>query len=122
MKDKGKINRREFTAASVMALLSGVTITVSGCSGEDGTGSPTGPTSPGGGVSGSVSANHGHTATITAAQIATGGDVELDITGSSNHPHTVSLSAAQVMQVVAGTRVSVESSNDAAHTHFVTFN
>jgi hypothetical protein len=35
MKDKGKLDRREFTVASVMALLSGVTITVSGCSGDE---------------------------------------------------------------------------------------
>ena len=66
--------------------------------------------------------NHGHTATITNADITAGGDVALDITGSANHPHTVSLSAAQVMQIGAGTRVSVASTNDAGHSHIVTFN
>ena len=118
-----KLNRREFTVASVMALLGGVTITVSSCGGSDGnSGSPTTPTVDTGGVTASIGTNHGHSGRITNAQITAGGDVEVDITGTSNHPHTVSLSAAQVMAIGAGTRVTVESSVDAGHSHTVTFN
>lgn len=52
------LDRREFTAPTVLALLSGVTITISGC-GDDG--SPTSPSPPrGGDAVGTVSANHGH--------------------------------------------------------------
>ena len=122
MDERTGINRREFTAATVLAMLSGVSITISGCAGGGGTsGSPTGPT-PAGGVTGAVSANHGHNAMITDAQINAGGDVELDITGSADHPHSVTLAAGQVMQIDAGMRVSVESSTDAGHLHIVTFN
>jgi hypothetical protein len=125
---KGLDRREFFTAASAMTLLSGVAITITGCGGYGG--SPTSPssstpppTSSGGGdVSGSVSANHGHTAVVTRAQLTSGADVNLDIRGDANHSHTVRLSQADLTAIAAGTRVSRESSSDDAHTHSVTFN
>jgi hypothetical protein len=69
-----------------------------------------------------VSANHGHVATVTGAQITAGGSVLLDIRGSADHPHTLSLTAAEVAQIGAGARVSKASSTDASHDHTVTFN
>lgn len=116
------IGRREFTVASALAVLSGVTITVGACGG--GTASPSSP-SPMPSSSdkvGIVSANHGHTATITSAQLMAGGDLSLDITGTSDHPHTVQLTGADLTQINDGQRVSKVSSNDDAHTHSVTFN
>ena len=114
--------RREFTAQSVMALLSGVTITISGCGGS----SPTQPSPPPGGgtadTSGSVSANHGHTATITGAQVSAGLGVTLQIRGSADHPHPVDLTNTEVVQIGGGTRVSKTSSTDGGHSHVVTFN
>lgn len=128
--DMRKIDRREFTAASVMALLSGVAITVSGCGG--GYDSPAAPSAPSGPSNGSTSssgdragvitANHGHTATVTAAQVTTANAVTLNIQGSANHPHTLELSAADVQAIGNGQRVSRISSSDQAHTHTVTFN
>jgi hypothetical protein len=116
-----KLDRREFTERTVLALLSGVTITISGCGDDD---TPTGPTSPGGSadVMGAVSANHGHTATITSAQLTAGNAVMLNIRGNADHPHTVELGGAEVMQVAGGQRVSKSSSTDAGHSHTVTFN
>jgi hypothetical protein len=73
-------------------------------------------------VEGSISANHGHTATITRAQLTAGGALGLNIQGSASHPHSVSLSQAEVGQIAAGMRVSKESSADSAHSHTVTFN
>jgi hypothetical protein len=119
------VTRREFTVEAVMALLAGVTITVSGCGGGSSSSSPT-PTSPSptptGDITGSVSANHGHTATIRAMEISAGGAVTLNIQGQATHPHTVSLTAAEVQSVGARQRVSKDSSNDSGHTHTVTFN
>jgi hypothetical protein len=123
------LSRREFTAASVMALLAGVTVTISGCGGGS-PGSPTPNPTPtptpvppaSGDRAGAVSANHGHTAVVTAAQITAAGSVLLDIRGQADHPHSLSLSAAEVTQIGAGTRVSKTSSTDAAHDHMVTFN
>jgi hypothetical protein len=130
MQDRKTLGRREFTAASAMAVLSGVAITITGCGGSS---SPVGPTTPtptpapapappAGNISGTVGSNHGHSAVITAAQLTAAEEVSLDITGDSSHPHTVDLSAAEVQQIGAGQRVSKESSNDASHTHTVTFN
>ena len=123
MKDEG-LTRREFTRESVLALLSGVVITVTGC-GSDSS-SPTGSTPPaGGGVNGGVSANHGYTAFVTDAQISAGNDVALDISGSAGHPHTVNLTGAEVTQIGNGQRVaktSTVSQVTGTHSHNVTFN
>lgn len=132
MEDTRKtMDRRRFTSlAAALAALSGVAITI-GCGGSDS--SPTsnsGATGGTGGTGGSasgdkvgtISSNHGHVATITAARLASGGELKLDITGTSNHPHTVDLTAADLTAIAGGQRVSKESSNDAAHTHTVTFN
>ncbi len=123
------LGRREFTKKSALALLSGVAITIVGCSSD----SPTGPTTtppttpppaptPANDVTGSVSANHGHTAVVTGAALMAGGDLSLDITGTANHPHTVELTAADLTQIENGQRVSKASSTDASHNHTVTFN
>ena len=118
------ISRREFTRESVLAMLAGVAITISGCGSND---SPTAPSQGAGGsttqdVSGTVSANHGHIATVTAAQITAAGAVSLDIMGQATHPHTVSLTASQMQQIGSRQRVVVTSSTDAGHEHTVTFN
>ena len=113
------ITRREFTVESALALLAGVAITVSSC-GNDDDSNPTSPTD--GGSSGTVSANHGHVAAITAAQITAGGALTLDIRGSADHPHTVTLTADEVRQIGAGQRVTKTSSSDSGHNHTITFN
>ena len=119
--------RRAFTVQSILALLSGVTITVAACGDDDSPTSPgPGPT-PGGGVSGSVSANHGHSAVIDSARLTAGNAVVLDIRGSATHPHTVELSSQEVSQIAARQRVSKLSSDDDSpdagrHNHMVTFN
>ena len=117
------ISRREFTLEWALAMLAGVAITVSGC----GSDSPSSPTQGGGGgtstdVNGAVSANHGHAATITGAQITAAGALSLNITGAATHPHTVSLSATQVQQIGSRQQVSVISTTDEGHNHTVTFN
>jgi hypothetical protein len=125
---KTDISRREFTAASVMALLAGVTVTISACGGGSNPGGPTPiptptPTpAPSGDKVGVVSANHGHVATVTGAQITAAGAVSLDIHGTADHTHTVELTAAQVQQIGAGTQVAMISSTNSSHDHTVTFN
>jgi hypothetical protein len=120
---KDGIDRREFTLRSLLAMLSGVTITISGCGGGGG-GSPTqpNPQPSGGDKVGNVSANHGHVAVIEAAKLSAGGALTLDIRGQADHPHTVQLTAAEVASIAAGQRVGKASSEDAFHTHTVTFN
>jgi hypothetical protein len=123
------IDRREFALQAALLALSGVTITVSACGGSDSPSTPTTPTTttttppaPSGDEVGSVSANHGHTAVITAAQLAAAGAINLDISGTSGHMHTVQISAAEVGQIAGGTRVTKTSSTNDGHNHDVTFN
>jgi hypothetical protein len=119
-----RIGRREFSRSAVIALLSAATITIADC-GDGGSSNPSpspSPTPTPGDVAGTVSANHGHTAVVTAAQITAANAVSLDIRGSATHPHTVELSAAEVGMIGNRETVSKSSSNDANHVHTVTFN
>jgi hypothetical protein len=117
--------RRAFTLASIFALLGGVTITVTGCG--DSYSAPGSPAPPPGGATGTVSVNHGHTATITSAQLNGTSAVTLQIRGTATHPHTVEVTAQELSQIAAGQRVSKTSSTDnspdaGVHSHVVTFN
>jgi hypothetical protein len=125
------ISRREFTVEWVLAMLAGVTITIAGCGSDSNpspspspTPSPTPSPSPGtaADVSGVVSANHGHVATVTAAQITAANSVVLNIMGTATHNHTVSLTADQIRAIGARTQVAVASSTEVGHDHTVTFN
>lgn len=77
------LGRREFTMTSILAMLSGVTITISGCSKD----TPTQPAATD--KTGVVSANHGHVAVVTDAQQTTSAAVSLSIQGTAAHSHTV---------------------------------
>jgi hypothetical protein len=120
------LTRREFTVESILSLLAGVTITVSGCGGY--TSSPTAPTTPSTpstptqDVNGAISANHGHVATVTSAQITAPAAVSLNIQGTATHNHVVSLTADQIRAIGARTQVMVQSTNEDGHQHTVTFN
>jgi len=54
--------------------------------------------------------------------LTAGNAIQLDIRGQADHPHTVDLTAAEVMSISARQPVSKTSTNDAGHTHTVTFN
>jgi hypothetical protein len=111
-----KLDRREFTLEAALAMLSGVAITFSACGGSSSspssptaqasptplpTSTPTptpeatpspapSPTATPSSVTdknGTISANHGHVARVTAAQQLAGGALLLDISGSAGHPH-----------------------------------
>jgi hypothetical protein len=127
------IDRRQFTLASAMALLSGVAITITETACGGSSYSPSSPTttptpnptptpSAGGDKVGTISSNHNHSAVVTAAKITAGAAYSLDIQGSASHPHTVELTVADLTAIAANQRVSKESSTDSAHSHTVTFN
>lgn len=124
MSEDRTLGRRELTLAAALLAIGGATITISACGGGSAS-----PSAPSGGSSrgsvdrvGVISANHGHSAVITAAQLTAGGDLSLDIRGASDHPHTLTLTAAQVAAIAANQRVAKESSTDDGHSHTVTFN
>jgi len=124
------VDRRQFTLASAMAILSGVAITItSACGGSSS--SPSSPSTPAPTPTptptatdkvGAISDNHGHSAVITGAQLTAGGALSLDIRGTATHTHTVQLSAAEITSIAGNQRVAKSSSNTNGHDHTVTFN
>jgi hypothetical protein len=119
--DAATISRRAFTLESALALLSTVAITVSGCD-NDNDSTPTTPsTAPTSGVTGNISANHGHTAVIDGARITAGTAFSLDIRGTATHPHTVDVAQADLMALQNRQTVTKTSTTDSGHSHTVTF-
>ena len=123
MSQENRLTRREFTIDSALAMLAGVTITITGCGDDD---PPAAPTPPAVDKTAAVStdANHTHSVIVTAAQFTAGNAITVTLTGASTHTHTVALSQAELTQIRAGTRVQKTSTSDGAtpHTHTVTFN
>lgn len=119
------IDRREFTLQTALAILAGCTITVAeGCGSSYSAPSPTPTPAPIGAptdLTGSISANHGHTAVITSAQITAGNAIALDIQGSATHAHTVQISQADLTSLKNKQAVSRDSTNNSGHMHTVTF-
>ena len=112
------MSRREFTLQSALAVLSGCVITVAGC----GSDSPSAPAPAAvSDVAANITANHGHSGTITSAQITAGNILTLDIRGSANHPHTVEITQAELTSLRNRQPVTKASSTDSAHQHSVTF-
>ncbi len=121
--DSTSLTRREFSLEAALAILAGCVITVSDIACGDST-PPTTPTPPPGSssdVNGSVSANHGHVATITGAQITAGSAIALNIQGTATHPHTVMVSQADLTSLKNRQAATLPSSTDSGHSHTVTF-
>ena len=118
------VTRREFTLEAALALLAGCVITISDVAcGDD---NPATPSPAPADIAGTVSANHGHIATVTAAQITATNAVTLNIQGTAAHPHTLSLSQADLQTLKNRQPVSRDSSSDVSasvglHLHTVTF-
>ena len=120
--DTRRLSKGRFAFANIAALF--VVITVAAC--DDG-----GPVrvGPGGTTArtGSISANHGHEVTITAAELDAGNAVTKDMRGSADHTHTITLTGTEVVDVRSGRRVTTASTMDSSpqfgpHSHTVTFN
>ena len=124
------INRREFNQESLVALFSGVAITISGCGGGGG-GSPAAPTAAANptptptdtvsGRQGSISANHGHVAILTSTEFTATGGVMLNIQGQADHTHMLELTEAELDAIENGQTVSKITTTGQAHNHTVTF-
>jgi hypothetical protein len=120
------VTRREFTLEAALALLAGCVITISEACGSNTSSSPSSSSPPPADVNGTVSANHGHAAVVTAAQITASNAIVLDIQGTAVHHHTLSLSQADLQTLKNRQAVAKDSSTDLSnayglHMHTVTF-
>src|SRR5215510_8210390 len=104
MSEDHLLSRREFTVESALAILSAATITISCGSDNKTPASPT--TTQRADVQGTVSANHGHEATITGAQLTSPTSISLNIQGTATHSHTVELTQAEVSSIASRVQVA----------------
>lgn len=121
--DHTTLTRRHFTLQAALAVLAGCVVTVSDACSND---SPTTPSPAPADITGSISANHGHTGVITAAQITATNAFSLNIQGTAAHPHTVALSQTDLQTLKNRQPITRDSSNDVSatfgpHLHTVTF-
>ena len=127
------LDRRRISVAAALTLLGGATISIVDCGGGGSTSGPSAPvpppsTTPPAGtpppsaadVSGDVTSPE-HSAVITAADLAAGGALTLDIRGRAAHTHTVELSADEVKAIGRGERIQKDSSDTLQHYHLVMF-
>ncbi len=73
------------------------------------------------GTSITIGSNHGHTLTISTADVIAGTQKAYDITGTAGHTHTVTVTPAQFTQLMANQGVQM-TSTVGGHTHTVTVN
>lgn len=71
------------------------------------------------GTATSIGGNHGHSLTVSKADVQAGTAKNYSIQGASGHNHTINLTAANFTTLKNNTAISVTSSNDDGHTHSV---
>lgn len=113
-----KITRRQFLGTSMAA------VAVAACGGdEDKTDAAiAGRNCATNGTSSTITANHGHTITVTASEIAAAADKTYTLLGSADHMHTVTITAGNfaTLNSNANGSIMVTSTSTNAHTHSVT--
>jgi hypothetical protein len=119
------MKRRDFVRVLGGAVLTGAAVSSLAACGGDDTGNSDAPDAgvadcaANGARAGSISANHGHTLTISAGDILAGTPQSYSIQGAGDHPHTVMVTAANMTTLQGGGSVMITSSTDDAHSHSV---
>ena len=121
-----KMNRKTFLKKTAGAMLVAVpAYSILGCSSSD-NGSETPDPDPkseadciANGTAASIGGNHGHTITVSKADVQAALDKTYAIQGSSGHGHSCTLTAANFNSLKSKTAISVTSTNDDGHTHTI---
>ncbi len=72
------------------------------------------------GTNSSIGSNHGHSLTVSSADVNAGAEKTYSITGSSPHSHSVTVSAANFTTLKSNQQISINSTSGGGHTHNVT--
>jgi hypothetical protein len=111
------MKRRQFLSLSFLTFI------LSAC-GSGGGGSddetPSGQTCSTDNLSGTIAANHGHTLTVTHADVVAAADKTYDITGSAGHAHSVTVTAADFADLANDTSITLTSTSGSGHSHSIT--
>jgi len=114
------MTRKDFLRSIVGAGVGAVGVAaLAGCGGDDGGGgaTPDAPAAVCTTPTAAIQGNHGHTLTVSLADVTAGVDKTYDITGTSAHAHSVTVTAADFTMIKAGTTRMVVSTSGGGHTH-----
>jgi hypothetical protein len=126
--------RRTFLAGALIWIPAGAAVLsalLAACSGgEDdnasalSTCSESGTCDTSGAINTAISSNHGHTVTLSQAEVDAGQAVTKQLTLASGHTHDVTLTAEMLQEVKAKKLLRLESTAGStdSHTHCVSFN
>lgn len=131
------MDRKTFIRKTSAGILIGIpAIGLLGCSGSDDGGAPDpGPPDPGpgngtsgnclqNGTSTSISANHGHSLTVSKADVEAAVEKTYTLSQGSGayeeHIHEITISASQFETLQDNDQITITSTSDASHTHSVT--
>ena len=117
------MNRKTFIKKATGAALIGIPFySFLSCSGSDDDPVPN-PTDDksclDNGTVGSISANHGHSITVSKADVAAGVEKQYDISGSATHDHSVTVTEGNFATLATNQQISVTSTTGGGHTHSV---
>ncbi len=73
-----------------------------------------------GAIASSISSNHGHSLTVSKADVAAGVDKTYSIKGTANHDHEITITAADFNTLKNNMQVGENSTTVASHSHTVT--
>jgi len=122
------MDRKQFIKSTIGALVAIPVVSLLSCSSDDSSPITTPPpvSNPptqgdciANGTLTSISSNHGHSLTVSAADVQSGVQKNYSFTGGT-HNHNVTVSAANFMTLSNGSSVLVTSTSGDGHTHSVT--
>lgn len=115
------MTRKEFLRTLVGAGVGAAgVVAIAGCGDDGGAATPDAAPLTCASPSAVIGANHGHTLTVSMADVNAAAAKTYNIMGTSLHDHTVMVTAAQFAMLKTGTTLSITSSSDGTHTHTVT--
>ena len=123
------MKRKEFISQTLGTLAVAIpAMSLLNCSSSDSGGDPNPNPNPNpnpqanclaNGTSASISANHGHSLTVSKDDVMQGTEKTYSIQGSSPHTHNVTLSASNFTSLQGNSSITVVSTSGDGHTHNV---
>lgn len=116
------MTRKDFLRSIVGVGVGAVGVAaIAGCGGDDDGGGTDAPAVACTAPTAAIGTNHGHTITVSLADVNAAADKTYDISGTGGHPHMVTITAAQFTQIKNGQTLMINSTSGGGHTHAVTF-
>ncbi|MBZ9731361.1 hypothetical protein LB467_16855 [Salegentibacter sp. JZCK2] len=125
------MDRKTFIRKTSVGILIGIpTMTLLSCSSSDNDSSPSpgtdddqGSSDPNcleNGTDTSISANHGHSLSVSKDDVAAATEKSYTLSEGNGHTHEVTISKSQFETLQGNTQITATSTSDSGHTHNVT--